>query len=332
MMKNVGCVRYLLAFTQAIVLLASTGIPTASAQNYPNNMVKLIVPFVAGGGVDTIARVMQPLLSEALGQTVIIENRGGAGGGIGAAAVAKAAPDGYTLLLGTGGTHGTNPAVSPTLSYHPVNDFVPVALVISSPFLLVTNAQVPATTAADLIKLAQANPGKLNFGSYGNGSSNHLAAELFNSMAKIQASHIPYRGSSPAQIDLVANRIQYMFSSGSALLSYFEDKSMKLLGVAGDERWSVVPSAPTISESGLPGYEVSVWYGVFAPAGTPKAVVDLLNAKINAVLASPRVKERFLKFGIQAQGGAPEVLAKRVAADVRKWTDLAREKNIRIGQ
>ena len=329
-MKNVGRTRWFLAFAHAGILLAIGGGSLVSAQSYPSETVKIVVPFVAGGGVDAVARVLQPLFSEALGQTVIIENRGGAGGALGAAFVAKAPPDGYTILLGTGSTHGTNSAIYPRLSYHPINDFVPVALVSSSPLLLVTSPKLPVKTAADLIKLDREQPGKLNFGSYGTGSINHLAGELFNSMAKIQANHIPYRGSSPAQTDLVAGRIQYIFSSGSALLGYFEAGTMKLAGVAGEERWPILPQYPTISESGLPGYEASVWYGFFAPAGTPKPIVQLLNSKINAVLASPRVKDAFAKFGIHAQGGSPEVLAKRVDTEMRKWADVVREKNIRI--
>jgi tripartite-type tricarboxylate transporter receptor subunit TctC len=269
-------------------------------------------------------------VTEALGQTVIIENRGGAGGALGAAAVAKAAPDGYTLLLGTGSTHGTNSAISPKLPYDPINDFTPVVLVSSSPLLLVTGPDSPANTAADLVAMERAQPGKLNYGSFGTGSINHLAGELFNAMGRIQANHIPYRGSAPAQTDLIAGRLQFMFSSGSALLSYFEAKTMKLLGVAGDERWPVLPDYPTISESGVPGYEASVWYGLFAPANTPKAIVELLNSKMNAVLRHPKIAESFTKFGINAQGGTPDALGRRVQTEIKKWADLVRDKNIRV--
>ena len=321
----------LAALALAAALLASVGAPAASAQPYPTKeVVRLIVPFVPGGGVDAVARVLQPLLTDALGQTVVIENRGGAGGALGAAAVAKAAPDGYTLLLGTGSTHGTNSAVYPKLTYDPISDFTPVVLVSSSPLLLVTGPDFPAKTAADLVAIDRAQPGKLNYGSFGTGSINHLAGELFNAMAGIQANHIPYRGSAPAQTDLMAGRLQFMFSSGSALLSYFQANTMKLLGVAGEERWPVLPSYPTISESGVPGYEASVWYGLFAPANTPKPVVDLLNSKMNAVLAETKVAESFSRFGIHAQGGTPEALGRRVQTEIKKWADLVREKNIRV--
>lgn len=302
----------------------------AGAQAYPTETVRLVVPFAAGGGVDAVARVIAPFLSEALGQPVVIDNRGGAGGAIAAGAVAKAAPDGHTLLFGTGSTHGTNSAVYPKLTYDPVKDFAPVALISTAPLMLVTTPDLPVKTAADLIRLERDKPGTLNYASYGTGSINHLAGELFNAMAKIQVNHIPYRGSSPAQTDLIAGRVQYMFSSGSALLSYFEAGTMKAIGVAGDQRWPIMPQQPTISESGLPGYEASVWNGIFAPAGTPKAIVDLLNAKINAILAQPRIKESFDKFGITPQGGTPEDTARRVETEIRKWVELVREKNIRL--
>jgi tripartite-type tricarboxylate transporter receptor subunit TctC len=312
-------------------LLTTVVTQAAIAQTYPTNeVIRIVVPFVAGGGVDAVARVLQPLLSEALGQTVVIDNRGGAGGALGAAAVAKAAPDGYTLLLGTGSTHGTNSAVYAKLPYDPINDFVPVALVSSSPLLLVTGPDFPAKTAADLIAIERAQPGKLNYGSFGTGSINHLAGELFNAMAGIEANHIPYRGSAPAQTDLIAGRLQFMFSSGSALLSYFEARTMKLLGVAGEDRWPVLPTYPTISESGVPGYEASVWYGLFAPANTPRPIVDLLNSKMNTVLTNPKVTESFARFGIHAQGGTPEALGSRVQTELKKWADLVRHKNIRV--
>jgi tripartite-type tricarboxylate transporter receptor subunit TctC len=330
-MTTIGGIKGLALLAKALVVLW-TGLSPAAAQTYPSDTVKIVVPFVAGGGVDAVARAIQPLLSEALGQTVIIDNRGGAGGQIAAAAVAKAPADGYTLLFGTGSTHGTNSAVYPRLSYDPIKDFTPIVLVSASPLLLVTGAQLPVKTAADVIRLGREQPGKLSYGSYGTGSINHLAGELFNAMTGIQATHIPYRGSSPAQTDLVTGRIDFMFSSGSALLGYFEAGTMKLVGVAGHERWPVVPDRPTISESGLPGYEASVWFGLFAPAGTPKPVVDLLNSKVNAVLAVPRIKESFAKLGVETQGGSPDVLARRVETEVKKWSDLVRDRNIRIDQ
>src|SRR5262245_58840110 len=203
----------------------------SSGQEYPTQPVKIIVPFVAGGGVDVVARIVAPRLGEELGQSVIIENRGGAGGMLGAAAVAQAPPDGYTLLFGTGSTHGTNPSIYPRLSYDPVRDFVPIVLVSSSPLLLVSATSVHARSVKDLIDLAHARRGKLSYASYGTGSINHLAAELFNAMAEIQANHVPYRGSAPALTDLIAGRISYMFDGVSTSLGYIEAGTMRVLGV-----------------------------------------------------------------------------------------------------
>jgi tripartite-type tricarboxylate transporter receptor subunit TctC len=316
----------------AALLLAIGRAPPAQAQDYPNQTVKIVVPFVAGGGVDVVARIIAPRLGEELGQSVIIENRGGAGGMLGAAAVAQAPPDGYTFLLGTGSTHGTNSSVYAKVSYDPVHDFVPVVLVSTSPLLLVVRPSLPAKSVAELIALARSRPGELSFGSYGTGSINHLGAELFNSMAKIQTNHIPYRGSAPALTDLIGGRLDFTFDGVSTSLGYVQAGTIRLIGVAAPGRSPVLPDQPTISESGLPGFDTMVWFGLFAPAGTPKRVVDLVNRKANVVLASPRVREGFAKLGIEAVGGGPEVLVKKVQTEMQKWADLVREKNIHVDQ
>jgi tripartite-type tricarboxylate transporter receptor subunit TctC len=305
---------------------------TAMAQDYPNATLKIVVPFAAGGGVDVVARIITPGLTEELGQSVIIENRGGAGGMLGAAAVAQAPPDGYTLLFGTGSTHGTNSSVYSRLAYDPVRDFVPIVLVSSSPLLLVVPPSLPATSADELIALARSRAGELSFASYGTGSINHLGAELFNAMANIAANHIPYRGSAPALTDLIGGRIHYMFDGVSTSLGYIEDGSVRALGVAGARRTPVLPQVPTIAETALPGFDTTVWFGLFAPAGTSQPVVDKVNSKVNAVLASARVRESFAKLGIEAVGGAPQVLAERVRAEMGKWAGLVRARNIRIDQ
>jgi tripartite-type tricarboxylate transporter receptor subunit TctC len=324
--------RWLRLVVGAALLLAIGGTSPAQAQDYPNQTVKIVVPFVAGGGVDVVARIIAPRLGEELGQSVIIENRGGAGGMLGAAAVAQAPPDGYTLLLGTGSTHGTNSSVYSKLSYDPVRDFVPVVLVSTSPLLLVVRPSLRAKSVAELIALARSRPGELSFGSYGTGSINHLGGELFNSMAKIQANHIPYRGSAPAMTDLIGGRLDYTFDGVSTSLGYVQAGTIRLLGVAAPDRSPVLPDEPTISESGLPGFDTMVWFGLFAPAGTPKPIVDLVNRKANAVLALPRVREGFAKLGIEAVGGGPDVLARKVQTEMQKWADLVREKNIHVDQ
>jgi tripartite-type tricarboxylate transporter receptor subunit TctC len=315
-----------------VLLLGALPPGVAPAQDYPNQTVKIVVPFVAGGGVDVVARIVAPRLGEELGQSVIIENRGGAGGALGAAAVAQAPADGYTLLMGTGSTHGTNSNVYARLSYDPVRDFVPVVLLSSSPLLLIVPQASPAKSVGELIALGRGRPGGLSFASYGTGSINHLGAELFNSMAKIQSNHVPYRGSAPAMTDLIAGRIDYMFDGVSTSLGYLQSGTIRVLGVAGPNRSPVLPEQPTISEAGLPGYDTMVWFGLFAPAGTPKPAVELLNSKANAVLASARVKEGLEKLGVEPVGGGADVLARKVQSELGKWATIVREKNIRLEQ
>ncbi len=331
-MMSLGRPHWVRCLALGTLALAIGGALPAKAQDYPNQTLKIVVPFVAGGGVDVVARIIAPRLADELGQSVIIENRGGAGGMLGASAVAQAPPDGYTLLLGTGSTHGTNSSVYSRLTYDPVRDFVPVVLVSTSPLLLVVPSSLPAKSVNDLIALAQARPGELSFASYGTGSINHLGAELFNSLAKIQANHVPYRGSAPALTDLIGGRIHYTFDGVSTSLGYVQAGTIRLLGVAGLNRSPVLPDQPTISESGLPGFDTMVWFGLFAPAGTPQSIVNLVNTKTNAVLASPRVKESFGKLGIESVGGDPDVLAKKVQTEMQKWAGIVREKNIRLDQ
>jgi len=316
----------------ACLLIGGGAVPAARAQDYPTQPVKIVVPFVAGGGVDVVARIIAPRLSEVLGQPVIIENRGGAGGGLGAAAVAAAPPDGYTFLLGTGSTHGTNSSVYPKLSYDPVRDFVPVVQVTTSPLVLIVPPALQVNSVSDLIAMARSKPGELSYGSYGTGSINHLSGELFNAMAKIQANHIPYRGAAPALTDLMAGRLQYTFDGVATSLGYARAGSIRILGVAGLNRSPVIPEQPTIAESAVPGFDTSVWFGLFAPAGTPAAVVDIINRKTNAVLAMPALKESFEKLGIVGVGGPPAVLAARVRTEMQKWADLVRERNLRFDQ
>ena len=304
-------------------------IGAAHAQQYPAQPVKLIVPFPVGGGADIAARVVAQHLGTELGQAVFVENYGGAGGTIGTSRAAQAAPDGYTLFVGTPSTHGTNPAVYSKLPYDPIRDFAPIGLLGTSPFLLIAHPAVKAQSAKELIALARSHPGELNYASFGNGSINHLGLELFNSLANIDAKHVPYRGGAPALADLIAGRVQYTFD-GSAALPAIRAGQVKLLAVGSAQRWHVFADTPTISESALPGFELTTWYGLFAPAKTPQAVIDLMNTKLNAALAVPQAKESFAKMGFDPAGGAPDVLVKKVRDEVAKWTDIARQKNIHI--
>jgi tripartite-type tricarboxylate transporter receptor subunit TctC len=323
-------VRWMPAALAGAACLVIAGAPPVQAQGYPSQPVKIVVPFAAGGGVDQVARIISPKLGEVLGQTIVIENRGGAGASLGAAAVASSAPDGYTLLLGTGSTHGTNSSVYPKLSYDPVRDFVPVVQVTTSPLVLIVPPSLAAKSVEELIALARSKPGELSYASYGTGSINHLGAELFNSMAKIQASHIPYRGAAPALTDLMAGRVQYTFDGVATSLGYARAGNIRMLGVAGPKRSPVVPDIPTITEKALPGFETQVWFGLFAPAKTPPATVDLINRKVNEVLAMPSIKESFAKLGIEGVGGTSDALAARVRAEMEKWAKLVRERDLRF--
>jgi tripartite-type tricarboxylate transporter receptor subunit TctC len=311
------------------LLLVLGWISVAHAQQYPSQPIKMIVPFPVGGGADIAARVVAQHLGTGLGQTVFVENFGGAGGTIGTARAAQATPDGYTVFVGTPSTHGTNVAVYSKLSYDPIRDFAPIGLIGTSPFLLIAHPSVKAQSAPELIALARGHPGELNFASFGNGSINHLGLELFNSMANIDVRHVPYRGGAPALADLVAGRTQYTFD-GSAAIPAIRAGQVKLLAVGSAQRWHVFPDTPTVAETALPGFDLATWYGLFAPAKTPQPVVDLLNGKLNAALALPQAKESFAKMGFDAAGGPPEVLAKKVQDEVGKWTDIARRKNIRV--
>jgi len=310
-------------------LLSICGSLPAVAQSYPQQGIKIIMPFAAGGGGDAVARIIAQHLTDSLGQSVIVENVVGVGGTIGTARAAQAAPDGYTLFVGTPSTHGTNVAVYPKLSYDPVKDFAPIALIATSPLMLIASPALPANSVAGLIKLARDKPGELAFGSFGTGSINHLAIELFQQMAGIKTNHIPYRGSAPAMTDLIAGRIHYTID-GPAALSFIRANTAKLLGVGSSKRWTVFPDAPTIAESGVPGYEALTWFGLFAPAATPKPVIEMLNGKLNAALATDRAKDSFQRLGLDAAGGAPDVLATTVQREIRKWVDIAREKSIRV--
>jgi tripartite-type tricarboxylate transporter receptor subunit TctC len=329
-MKLFRLVRRIHVLICGVCLLVIGNSLPANAQTYPSQTIKIVVPFPAGGGIDVIARIVGPKLSEALGQPVIIENRAGAGGMIGASAVAKAPADGYTLLFGTGSTHGTNAVVYAKLPYDPVRDFEPVILVGSSPLVLVVNPSLPAKSVRELIDLARAKPGEFSYGSFGTGSINHLAGELFNSLADIKTNHIPYRGSAPALTDLVGGRIHYTFDGVQTSIGFIRAGTLRLLGVTAPQRTPLLPDAPTVAEAGVGGFDAILWNGFFAPANTPKPVIELLNSKMNAVLADPSVREAFAKLGIEAMGGSPDVLVKRVEGELRKWAHIAREKNIRV--
>jgi len=320
----VRSVRRILAF-----LLVALAAASASAQQYPTQPIRLIVAFPAGGGADVAARILAAGLTEQLGQSVVVENISGAGGTIGTARAAHAPADGYTLFVGTPSTHGSNVAVYSNLDYDAVRDFAPVMLIGTSPFMLLASPTLEVKSARDLVALAKAKPGTINYASYGNGSINHLAGELFASLADIDVTHVPYRGSPPAMTDLIAGRVQYTFD-GPAALGQVKGGKVKLLAVTGKTRWSEFPDVPTVAESGVPGFDVITWFGLFAPAATPKPIVELLNAKANAAIRSQAAKEGFAQLSFEPAGGAPDVLARQVRAEIDKWVDVARKRGIKL--
>jgi tripartite-type tricarboxylate transporter receptor subunit TctC len=312
----------------ALLLLLSG---TALAQTFPTQPVRLIVAFPPGGGTDVAARILAGELGQQLGQSVIVENVGGAGGQIGATRAAQSPADGHTLFLGTPSTHGTNPAVYPKLTYDPVKDFAPIGLVGSSPFMLVVKKEMKANTVKEFIAEARSHPGTLNYASYGNGSINHLIGEFFLSLTDLKVGHVPYRGGAPAMADLMAGRVDYTFD-GSAALGPIRAGKVKVLAVGSPKRWNVLPDVPTVAEAGVPGFEAFTWYGLFAPAATPKPIIDLLNTKLNAALQTQSAKDSFAKQSIDVAGGPPEVLAKQVQGEIARWTNVAKQKGIKLSE
>jgi tripartite-type tricarboxylate transporter receptor subunit TctC len=295
----------------------------AVADVYPSKPIRLIVPFPAGGPTDIVARPLAHQLSEILGKQVIVENVGGAGGVIGASTVARSAPDGYTLLMGTVGTNAINATLYKKLTYDPVKDFASVALVASAPILLVAHPSVPAASLKDLIALVKAKPGELSYGSAGNGTPGHLAGQLFKNMAQVEILHIPYKGSAPAITDLLGGQIRLMFDPIQSPLPYVKAGKLRALGVSSPGRSPLLPDVPAMAEA-VPGYEALAWWGVLAPAGTPKEIVAKLNAEILKTVNMPFMKERLSQIGAEPLGSTPEQFDTHIKAEIGKWGALVR--------
>jgi tripartite-type tricarboxylate transporter receptor subunit TctC len=318
---------FVLALLAALAGSLSIG---AQAQTWPSKPLKLIVPFPPGGSTDILARALGQKLSEGLSQPVVIDNRPGAGGSIGAEAAAKAAPDGYTLFLGGVGSHAINPNLHDKLPYDPIKDFAPVGLLAHAALILVVHPAVPARDIAEFTAYARANPGRLNFASNGNGSSSQLAAVMFDSMAGVDMVHVPYKGLSPALSDLLSGQVQVMFSSVVAILPHVRAGKLRALAVTGARRLAAMPELPTIAESGLAGYEASSWYGILAPAGTPRDIVLKLNAELGKALEQPEVKNSLLAEGAEPVGGSPEAFAAHIRSEKERLGNLIREAKIRL--
>jgi tripartite-type tricarboxylate transporter receptor subunit TctC len=320
----------LVLLTAVITAIAAPFTFAQGAANYPTKPVRLVVPFPAGGTTDILARAVAQKLSEAWGQQVIVDNRPGAGGNIGSDLVAKSKPDGYTLLMGTVGTHAINPSLYKNMPYDHVKDFVPVILVAGVPNVLVVNPSLPVHSVPELIAYAKANPGKLNFASSGNGTSIHLSGELFKAMTGVEMTHVPYKGSAPALTDLIGGQVQLMFDNLPSSLPFIKAGKLRALAVTSGARAAALPDRPTLAESGLPGFEASSWFGVLAPTGTPRDIVAKLNGAIAGWLASPEAKEKLLAQGAIAAGGTPEDFARHIGAETSKWAKVVKASGAHI--
>ncbi len=315
--------RACLALTQAALLLAAAG--GASAAGFPDRALRLVVPFPAGGAADIMARGLAQQLTEQLGQQVVIENRGGAGGTTAAEAVAHAAPDGYTLFFATMGTQAINPSLYPKLRYDPIKDFEYVSLTHTTPRVLVVHPSVPARTVEELIALAKAQPGALTYGSAGNGSSSHLSGALFSSMADVRLLHVPYKGSAPLLNDVLAGRVSMTFDSYAVYAEHIRSGKVRALGVTSLKRMSALPDVPAIAEAGLPGYDVSNWLGLLAPRGTPAAVVDRLHGAVVRGMADESARRRLAGMGIEATSSTPAEFADLVRTEIPKWEAVVKK-------
>ena len=298
------------------------------AQGYPFRPVRLVVPYAAGGPVDIVGRIVGQKLSEAFHQQVIVDNRAGGGGNIALEIVARAAPDGHTLLMGANGVIAINPSLYKTMPVDTQKDFAPISLVASSSMILVVHPSVAASSVKDLIALARAKPGAINYASSGSGSTAHLSSELFKSMAKVNMLHIPYKGAGPALIDLVGGQVQVMFTAVSSTLPFVKSGKLKALAVSSEKRMPLLPDMPTVAET-LPGYEVSTWYGVFAPAATPRTIVDLLNAQLAKSFAAADAKAQLAALGADPQTNTPQQFAEAVKRETAKWARIVKESGAR---
>jgi tripartite-type tricarboxylate transporter receptor subunit TctC len=318
------------ALLAALFLVTLAGTLPVCAQEYPHKPLRLIVPFAPGGGNDTVARAIAQSAGASLGQPVVVDNRPGAGGMLGAQLAAKSPPDGYTLFLGGAGSHAVNPSLHARLPYDPVKDFAPITLIASAPSVLVVHPSLPARTLAEFTALAKTSPGRINYASNGNGSSAQLAAVLYESMAGVRMVHVPYKGLAPALVDLLAGEVQAMFSSVVAIVPNIKAGRLRALAVTGKRRAALLPEVPTLDESGVPGYEAGSWYGILAPAGTPQAIVVKLHEAIARALAQPEVRERLVSEGAEVIGSTPEAFAAHITAELARMGKLIRDAGIRM--
>jgi tripartite-type tricarboxylate transporter receptor subunit TctC len=312
-----------------MVLLAA-GSNGAPAQDWPAKPIRFIAPNLPGGPTDILARLIGQKLAESFGQPVVIENRAGAGGNIGTEAAAKSPPDGYTLVTGNNATFGANVSLYKHLGFDPVKDFAPVVLVATQPNILVVHPSLPVTSVKQLIALAKARPGQLNYAGSGMGAAAHLAAELFKSMAQVNIVHIPYKSAGPALIDLIAGQNQLMFATSLSVQPHIKTQKLRALAVTTAKRTRLMPELPTIAEGGVPGFEATTWHGVLTTSGTPLAIVNKLNAEINRILQLPDVRERLGALGAEIIGGTPKEFADHIRREIPKWAKVIRDAGLQV--
>lgn len=311
-------------------LLGIAAAQEAGAQEYPARTIRLIIPFAPGGANDILGRLIAARLSESFGQQVVSDNRPGAGGSIGAELVAKSPPDGYTLVIGHIGTLAVNPTLYRKLGYNPVTDFQPISLMAKVPNIMVVHPSVPAKSVKELVALAKARPGALVYGSGGHGGAGHLATEYFKLMAKVDMVHVPYKGTGPALVDLLAGQTQLIFAGVPGIAAHVRSGRLRALGVSTGARLAVFPELPTIAEAGVSGYEATQWYGVLAPAGTPKAVVDRLHREIVSAVKSKQMHERLMADGSEPVTSTPEEFASYIKSEIARWAPVVRAAGIRV--
>lgn len=313
-----------------VVAAASFSSVAMAAEPYPAKPVRIVVPFAAGGSTDILARNIAQRLNDALRGAVIVENRPGGGAVVGADHVAKSTPDGYTLLMGTNTTHAVAPHLYSKLPYNALRDFVAISEIAYNPQFLDVHPSIPVKSVKELIALARARPGQLNYGSAGQGSASHMAMELFRSMAKVDMTHVPYKGTGPALIDLLGGHLAMMFDVVLTTLPHMKSGKVRVLGVSSLKRVDVAPEVPTIAETGLPGYEALVWFGLFAPAGTPTEIVNRLATEVGAIVRQPKLRETFVVQGLTPVGSGSSEFAARVGKDHAVWGKVIREAGIKL--
>jgi len=314
------------------LLAAALLIPALSAAqaDYPAKPVRIVVPYPPGGTTDIIARLIATQLMQRLGQPFVVENRAGAGGAIGAQAVAQAAADGYTLVMGTAASHGINPALRDTLPYDAIKDFAPVTVVASTPNIVMVHPDVPAKTLEQLLDLARAQPGKINFGSTSSGGSPHMSAELLKMMAGVDMTHVPYKGAAPMLSDLMGAQIQVGFDNLPSSIALVRSGKLRALAVTTAQRWPDAGDIPTVAESGVPGYEVSGWFGLLAPVGTPATILSVLHQAVMQSVQNPDVASQLRKLGANPVANSPEDFARQIVVDVDKWRNVARATGVKL--